>query len=294
MPHRGRLLLLGFGYVAGFLARAAVAQGWQVAATARTLDGLRLARRQVPCVWLFDGRRPLPRSAWRGVSHVLSSIPPDALGDPALRSLTPTLCDLAPRLRWVGYLSTVGVYGDHGGRWVDERGPCQPVTARGRRRLRAERAWLRLHAQCGLPVHIFRLPGIYGPGRNPLVKALKGTRRAIPLRTGQVFSRIHVHDLARALLLSMAHPRPGRIYNVVDDEPAPPHDVTLFAHRLLGRTPPPLKPLEELNLSPMARSFYGESKRVSNRRLKSELGWRPLFPTYREGLQALAATLGED
>ncbi len=286
---KGHLLLLGFGYVGGHL--AALAAGWRLSATARTLTALRQARKRVPRAWLFDGRHPLPPAAWRGVTHVLSSIPPDAMGDPALRSLGDTLCTLAPRLRWVGYLSTVGVYGDHGGRWVNEGSACHPVTERGRRRLRAERAWLRLRHQCGLPVHIFRLPGIYGPGRNPLLKALKGNRRAIPVREGQVFSRIHVHDLARALLLSMERPRPGRIYNVTDDEPASPHAVALFAHELLGLDPPPLKPLEELDLSPMARSFYGESKRVGNRRLKAELGWRPTYPTYREGLRALLETV---
>ena len=283
MNHKGHLLLLGYGYVAGFLARAA--RGWRVSATARTLSALRAARREVARVWLFDGRRPLPDAAWRGVTHVLSSIPPDAMGDPALRQLSGQLCARAGQLRWVGYLSTIGVYGDHGGRRVDERSACRPVTVRGRRRLRAERAWLGLYRQCGVPVHVFRLPGIYGPGRNPLLKA--PTRRAIPVREGQVFSRIHVDDLVRALLLSMTHPHPGRIYNVVDDEPAPPHEVALFAHELLGLAPPPLKPVDELDLSPMARSFYGESKRVINRRLRRELGWTPLYPTYREGLRAL-------
>ena len=286
---KGHLLLIGFGYVATHLVQQA--RDWRLSATTRTLAGLRQARRRVPRAWLFDGRHLLPDDAWRGVTHVLSSIPPDAMGDPALRQLTGRLCALAPHLRWVGYLSTVGVYGDHGGRWVDERSACRPVTERGRRRLRAEGAWLRLHRQCGLPVHIFRLPGIYGPGRNPLIKALAGTRSAIPLRAGQVFSRIHVADLARALLLSMEHPRSGRIYNVTDDEPAPPQEVALFAHELLGLEPPPLKPVEALDLSPMARSFYGESKRVGNRRLKTELGWKPLYPTYREGLRALLETV---
>ena len=285
MSGKGHLLLLGFGYVAGFLARQAAMHGWRVSATARTLAGLRQARQVLPRAWLFDGRSPLPRDAWRGVTHILSSIPPDRMGDPALRQLAGQLCDQAQRLQWLGYLSTVGVYGDHGGRWVDERSPCHPVTDRGRRRLAAERAWLRLHRQCGLPVHIFRLPGIYGPGRNPLLKIHR--RRAIPMRAGQVFSRIHVRDLVAALLLSMARPRPGRIYNVVDDDPAPPHAVALLACDLLGMDPLPLKPIEELDLSPMARSFYTESKRVDNRRLKNELGWKPAFPSYREGLRAL-------
>ena len=283
-PH---VLLLGFGYVASHTAARLQALGWTFSGTARDEDGLRSVRQAGGRAFFFDGQTPLPEAAWEGVTHVLSSIPPDEKGDPVLRVLGDALAARADALRWVGYLSTVGVYGDHGGAWVDEDSPCRPVSDRGKRRLAAEQAWRALHAAHGLALHIFRLPGIYGPGRNPLLKAQQGTRRALVVKEGQVFSRIHVEDLAAALIASMQQPRPGRIYNVVDDEPAPPHEVALYAHALLGLAPPPLKPIEEVEMSAMARSFYGESKRVSNARLKRELGWQPAYPTYREGLRAL-------
>ena len=281
------VLLLGCGYVATRLADGLREKGWRITATVRDERAAGPLREKGYEVFLFDGAAPLPRRAWEGVTHVLSSIPPDEQGDPALRALAEDLCRAAPHLHWAGYLSTVGVYGDHGGEWVDENTPCRPVSARGKRRLAAERAWLALRERCRLPVHVFRLPGIYGPGRNPLRKALEGARKALVVKEGQVFSRIHVDDLVSALALSMNAPRPGAIYNVVDDEPAPPHEVALFAHELLGLQPPPLVPFEEARLSPMARSFYGESKRVANAKLKRDLGWKPRYPTYREGLRAL-------
>ncbi len=284
------VLFLGLGYVAGCLARRLAARGWRVSGTAREARALGEIRARGWRGWLFDGSAPLPGEAWEGVTHVLSSIPPDERGDPALRACGEALGKLDAQ--WMGYLSTVGVYGDHGGGWVDEETPPRPVSRRGKWRLAAEREWLALHEEAGRPVHVFRLPGIYGPGRNPLIKAREGKRKALVVREGQVFSRIHVDDLAAALAASMAHPEPGAIYNITDDEPAPPHEVALFAHRLLGIDPPPLVPFEEAELSPMARSFYGESKRVSNARAKRRLGWRPSYPTYREGLRALLREMG--
>ena len=283
-PH---ILLLGYGYVAGHLAEQLRPRGWRITATGRDAETLERIRQAGGQAFPFDAAAPLPAAAWQGITHVLSSIPPDDDGDPALRLLADDLAARAERLQWLGYLSTVGVYGDHGGAWVDEETPCHPVSGRGQRRLAAEQAWLALHQRHGLPVHVFRLPGIYGPGRNPLIKAREGARKALVVKERQVFSRIHVEDLASALAASMQKPHAGRIYNVVDDEPAPPHEVALFAHELLGLRPPPLKPFEEVEMSAMARSFYGESKRVSNARLKRELGWRPHYPTYREGLRAL-------
>ncbi len=288
-PH---ILFLGLGYVARHLARRLAAEDWRIAGTARTAEGLDAIRKEGWQAWLFDGTAPLPAEAWEGVTHVLSSVPPDADGDPVLRTLGKDLCRFAPRLRWVGYLSTVGVYGDHDGAWVDETTPCQPVSERGRRRLEAEEGWLALYRDCGLPLHVFRLPGIYGPGRSPLDKARRRVRSALVVKPGQVFSRIHVEDLAEALHCSLLMPTPGEIYNVTDDEPAPPHEVALLAHELLGLEPPPLKPFAEIKdeLSPMARSFYGESKRVSSRKIRERLGWRPRHPTYREGLRAILQT----
>ncbi len=288
------MLFLGLGYVAGHLARRLRERGWRISGTSRDVEGLGRIESQGWRAWLFDGTEALPQEAWEGVTHVLSSIPPEEAGDPVLVRLGGDLARRAQTIRWAGYLSTVGVYGDHGGAWVDEETPPAPVSDRGRRRLKAERAWLDLHARTGLPVHVFRLPGIYGPGRSPLEKMREGRRKALVVKEGQVFSRIHVDDLAVALLASIDRPHPGRVYNVVDDEPAPPHEVALHACRLLGIEPPPLVPFEEAGLSPMARSFYGESKRVSNRRLKEELDWQPRYPTYREGLKALRARLGQD
>jgi nucleoside-diphosphate-sugar epimerase len=196
-----------------------------------------------------------------------------------LRRLSASLC-------WAGYLSTTGVYGDARGEWVDETSPLMPMTARGRRRLAAETAWRSL----GLPLHIFRLAGIYGPGRNQLVALIDGTAKRI-VREGQVFSRIHVEDIAGVLEASMARPNPGQAYNVCDDEPAPPQDVVAFAAGLLDIPAPPEIAFEDAKLSPMAKSFYAESKRVANRRIKEELDYRLIYPTYREGLSALLSTL---
>ncbi len=284
------ILFLGFGYVASHTAPRLARLGWRMSATAREKESLEVIERAGLAAHPFDATAELPEHAWRGVTHVLCSIPPGPEGDMVVPVLADALRAHRHQFRWIGYLSTVGVYGDHAGAWVDEETPCRPVSDRGRRRLMAERQWLALFEQDGLPVHIFRLPGIYGPGRNPLRKALEGRRRALVVKKGQVFSRIHVDDLAAALVASMRRPRPGRIYNITDDEPAPPHEVALFAHRLLGLEPPPLKPFEEVEMSSMARSFYGESKRVSNALAKAELNWRPRYPTYREGLRALLET----
>ncbi|NWG45986.1 MAG: NAD-dependent epimerase/dehydratase family protein, partial [Alphaproteobacteria bacterium] len=199
---------------------------------------------------------------------------------------------LAPGLVWVGYLSTTGVYGDRGGEWVDEESPLAPTTERGARRVEAEAGWRALAEAHGLPLHIFRLAGIYGPGRNQLETVRAGTARRLH-KPGQVFSRIHVEDVAACLLASLRRPRPGAVYNLCDDEPAPPAEVVAHAAALLGVPPPPLEDFETAapTLSPMARSFYAESKRVRNDRLAAELGVRLRYPSYREGLAALAATL---
>jgi nucleoside-diphosphate-sugar epimerase len=193
----------------------------------------------------------------------------------------------ADHISWLGYLSTTGVYGDTGGAWVDEESPLLPDTERGKRRLEAETKWLSLYRCAGLPVHIFRLAGIYGPGRNQLVSVLDGTAKRI-VKPGQVFGRVHVEDIAGVLEASINHPCPGRAYNVCDDEPCPPQEVVSFAAQLLGKPVPPEIPFERAELLPMARSFYADSKRVSNARIKTELGYKLLYPNYRSGLMALA------
>jgi len=214
--------------------------------------------------------------------HILVSLPPGDNGDPVLARHAAALADAAPR--WVGYLSTTGVYGDRAGGWVDEESAIAPATERGRRRAAAEAAWL----ATGLPVHLFRLAGIYGPGRSALERVRAGRAQRI-VKPGQVFSRIHVADIARTLAASIARPRLGRAYNLADDLPAPPQDVIAFAAELLGVPPPPEIPFGEADLSPMARSFYAESKRVSNARIKDELGVRLRHPDYRAGLRAILA-----
>jgi nucleoside-diphosphate-sugar epimerase len=274
MPH---LFCFGLGYTAQALAQRLARQGWTVTGTSRSGEDGSLA---------FDGTKPLSRSAFDGVTHLLSCVPPSAAGDPVLTCHAQDLRGLARSLRWAGYLSSTGVYGDRGGDWVDENSPLAPTTARSERRLAAETGWRALD----LPMHIFRLAGIYGPGRNQLNALLEGTAKRI-VKQGQIFSRVHVEDIAGVLEASIDKPQPGRAYNVCDDEPCPPQNVVVFAAELLKIPPPAEIPFDQAELSPMARSFYGESKRVSNRRIKEELGYRLIYPTYREGLAALLATL---
>ena len=221
-------------------------------------------------------------------THVLISAGPEDGRDPVLKHLAGDFAALAPRLTWVGYLSTTGVYGHHGGDWVDEDAPLTPATSRGQARVVTEGQWQALARDHGLPLHIFRLPGIYGPGRGPFAKVRNGTARRI-IKPGQVFSRIHVEDIAQTLTASMAAPNPGAIYNVCDDDPAAPEDVIAYAARILNMPLPPATPFEQADMTPMARSFYAESKKVSNARIKAELGIKLKYPTYRAGLDALLA-----
>jgi nucleoside-diphosphate-sugar epimerase len=224
------------------------------------------------------------RDAVRRASHVLVSAAPERTGDPFLHALERDFAN-APGLQWIGYLSTVGVYGDHAGGEVDERSSCRPTAERGIWRLEAEGAWAALGRRIGVPVAIFRLAGIYGPGRNQFVSLAEGKAKRI-IKPGQVFNRIHVDDIAATLDASIARPA-ARVYNVADDEPAPPEEPVEFAARLMGVEPPPAVPFEAAALSEMARSFYGEVKRISNRRIHEELEVELAYPTYREGLTEL-------
>jgi nucleoside-diphosphate-sugar epimerase len=221
------------------------------------------------------------------ITHLLVSVPPDAAGDPVLAVHGEDIARIKG-LRWLGYLSTTSVYGDHGGGWVDETAELAPSGDRGRRRVAAEAGWLELWHRRGVPVHIFRLAGIYGPGRSPFDALRAGTAKRID-KPGQVFSRIRVEDLAHVLAASISRPRPGAIYNVCDDDPAAPEAVVAHAAALLGMPAPPLVPFEAAELSPMARSFYDDNKRVSNRLIKSELGVTLRYPDYRAGLAAILA-----
>lgn len=285
-----QILFFGLGFSARALALRLAAQGWTVSATSRSAQGTNAIAAQGYRAFAFDGSSPLPPEAFAGVTHVVTSAPPDAHGDPVLRQHATDFAGRAAQFRWVAYLSTTGVYGDHAGGVVTEDTPLTPNTERGQRRLDAENHWLDLWRRHHLPVHIFRLAGIYGPGRNQLLSLRDGTAKRV-IKPGQIFSRIHVEDIATTLEASIARPRPGRAYNVCDDEACPPQDVVEYGARLLGLPVPPDVPFEQAELSPMARSFYADSKRVSNARLKSELGVRLAYPSYREGLGEIARTL---
>ena len=282
-----RLFCFGLGYSALALARVLKRRGWTVAGTCRTPESHAALAAEGFDVAFFDRGRPLadPAGALAGTTHVVASVPPDDQGDPVIDLHADAIAALPTD--WIGYLSTTGVYGDRGGAWVDEASDLRPVGVRGRRRVEAEEGWLDIWRKNGRPVHLFRLAGIYGPGRGVFEQVRTGAARRV-IKPGQVFSRIHVDDIARVLEASMARPNPGAAYNVCDDEAAPPQDVIVEAARLLGIAPPPEIPFETADLSPMARSFYDELKRVSNRRIKEELGVSLLYPTYREGLAALA------
>ena len=235
----------------------------------------------------FAGRHaPVDAAALAGVTHVLVSAPPTLAGEQLLPLFETALWAQNGGIDWLGYLSTTGVYGDHAGAWIDEDTPPGPLGARGQRRVEAEQAWLDLGAAADIGVHLFRLAGIYGPYRNQLSAVKNGTARRIN-KPGQVFSRIHVDDIAQVLTASIARPQAGRAYSLCDDEPAPPQDVVAFAAQLLGLDPPPLVDFEEAELSDMARSFYSENKRIANARIKTELGVTLAYPDYRIGLTAL-------
>jgi nucleoside-diphosphate-sugar epimerase len=281
----GKLFCFGLGYSALALVEALLPEGWRVAGTCRTTDKQdELAGRGIEA-HLFARDRRLSESVFAGVTHVLQSIPPDEGGDPVLATQGEALARL-PELRWLGYLSTTGVYGDRGGDWVDEHSDLQPTGERGRRRVAAEVGWSRLlHAE-GLPLHIFRLAGIYGPGRSALDSLRAGTARRV-IKPGQVFSRIHVADIAQVLRASMERSNPGAVYNLCDDDPAPPWEVLEYAADLLGMPPPTAVPFEQAQLSDMARSFYDDSKRVRNERIKQELKVQLRYPSYRDGLRAI-------
>ena len=267
--------LLSFGH--GFSAQALVPflDGWRVIGTSRTVG--KRTQKGVESVF-FPGCDMGPYLD--DATHLLISAGPDEAGDPVLRELRE---DIAKReFEWVGYLSTTGVYGDHQGNWVDEGTPLRPSTRRGKWRAEAEAEWQTM----GLPLHIFRLAGIYGPGRGPFSKVREGMARRI-IKPAQVFSRIHVEDIAQVLAASIAQPNSGSVYNLCDDDPAPPQDVIGHAAELLGLPLPEAVEYEKANLTPMARSFYAENKRVRNDRIKDELGVVLKYPDYRVGLQAL-------
>jgi len=282
-----RLFAFGLGLSAQALAERLAGKGWQIAGTARDVGRIgQLARRGYEIAQYSGeaGNSALP-NALQGTTHLLHSIPPGPEGDPVLAHYRDRIAAL-PELAWIGYLSTVGVYGNQEGHWVDETTRPKPNSARTEARVEAEQAWLDFGRETGVPVQVFRLAGIYGPGRSVFDKLKAGTARRVN-KDGQVFSRIHIEDIASVLEASIARPCAGAVYNVADDEPAAPGDVVAYAAALLGMTPPPEVDFAEADLTPMARSFYEGSRRIGNARIKSELGVKLRYPTYREGLKSL-------
>ena len=281
-----KLFVFGLGFSAQALLRLLPAD-WRIVATCREeARRAELAARGIEA-FVFDGRHALanPERTFAGATHLLSSVPAEEAGDPVLALHAGDIAKLK-NLSWVGYLSTTGVYGDRAGGWVDETSELRPSGERGRRRVVAEAGWLSLWRDHGLPVHIFRLAGIYGPGRSAFDSLRSGRAQRID-KPGQVFSRIHVDDIAAVLRASMRKPNPGAVYNLCDDDPAPPAEVIEHAAGLLNIAPPPLVPFAEAKLSHMARSFYADNKRVRNERIKRELGVSLAYPTYRQGLAAI-------
>jgi nucleoside-diphosphate-sugar epimerase len=277
------LLSLGHGFSARALAERLIPQGWRIIGTTRSAEKMdAIAATGVePMLWPGSDVTALLRE----VPYVLISAGPGPDGDPVLNALGTEIAEIAPQLKWCGYLSTTGVYGDHQGDWVDEQTPLTPATKRGLARVAAEGQWQAIE---GLPLHIFRLAGIYGPGRGPFAKVRNGTARRI-IKQGQVFSRIHVEDIAQAVELSMMKRGAPAIYNLCDDDPAPPQDVIGHAAELLGLPLPEAVDFETAEMTPMARSFYAESKKVRNDFAKQALGWSPKYPDYRTGLAAMMA-----
>jgi nucleoside-diphosphate-sugar epimerase len=296
--HDRHIFCFGLGYTAAALWQRLGPKGWRIAGTTREPAHRERLETSGIEAFLFDSEHPLEDAVLERLaeaSHVLSTVPPDGDddggddggGDSVLKHHGAEIRQLRD-LVWIGYLSTTNVYGDQGGGWADENMPPRPTTERGRHRARAEAGWRDLWRQDGLPAHIFRLAGIYGPGRNQLEAVRQGRAKRID-KPGQVFSRIHVADLVTVLEASMNRPNPGAVYNVADDMAAPPGDVVAYAAELLGLPVPPLVPFEEAELSAMAQSFYAESKQVRNDSIKRELGVTLTYPTYREGLKALLA-----
>jgi nucleoside-diphosphate-sugar epimerase len=277
-----RLLIFGFGYSAAAIAKELRGRTEWIGGTIR--DEAKSSELKDAGVEPLVFGSTHTSATLRHTTHILSAIPPGEMGDPVLAQHADQI-QAAPQLRWIGYLSTVGVYGDHGGAWVTEETLPNPSQPRTIARMEAENAWMQFAEGKSIPLAIFRISGIYGPGRNALANLADGTARRI-VKSGQIFNRIHVTDLAAVVAAALTCEASG-IFNVADDEPAPPQDVIAFAANLMGVAPPPEIDFATAELSPMARGFYGENRRVSNRRIKEQLSIELRYPTYREGLAAL-------
>lgn len=283
-----RLFCFGLGYCAQALATRLKTRGWTISGTCRSEEKRKRLLVEGIDAYHFDGSSMEDEAvqALEDATHVLVSIPPQDTGDVVLTHHARGLVE-SNSLNWLGYLSTTGVYGNRDGSWVDEQAVLRPESERARRRVWAEEKWMTLQRNSNIPVHIFRLVAIYGPGRGPLERVKQGKARRVD-KPGQVFCRVHVEDVAQTLEASIVQPKPGAVYNISDDYPSSPAEVTEYACRLLGVIPPPMVPLEQADLSEMSRSFYADNKRVGNRRIKKELGVRLMYPDYKSGLKSLA------
>ncbi len=287
MTQDRKLFCFGYGYTCDYLGHELFSSGqdWKIFGTTRDSEKQQnLCARQIEA-HIFDYEHPLadPLYFMDGTTHVLISTPPNDDGDPTFLMHAQDILRI-PTVEWVGYLSTTGVYGDRNGEWVDETSEVRPTAQRGSRRAKAEEQWTSLLKSHGLPVHIFRLAGIYGPGRSALDSVRAGAARRIN-KPGHAFGRVHVEDIVQVLLASIANPKPGEIYNVTDGNPAPSHEVIAYACELLGRPAPPLVNFDEADLAPMVRSFYMDNRRVSNRKILEELGVQLKYENYEAGLR---------
>lgn len=279
-----KLFIFGFGFSSKEIARQSKGDFTTICGTTRSREKADHLRSQGYQAEIFAGEATAELDAQLAqTTHIVMSISPGE-EDPVL-SAFPDLLSKCPKLEWIGYLSTVGVYGDHDGAWVDETSELRPVSARSKQRVAAEEAWAELAKKADVPFSVFRLSGIYGPGRNWFINIEKGTSRRL-VKPGQVFNRIHREDIGQAVTLAMRK-NIGEVFNITDDDPAPPQDVVTYAHELMGVEPPPETDFETADISPMARSFYGENKRVSNQKSKELLGMEYKWPDYKTSLKRL-------
>ena len=283
-----RLFCFGYGYTCDYLAYdlMRMAEGeWDISGTTRDHKKKEQLRARGIDAYMFDFNTPIPDPLYmlRDVTHILISTPPNDQGDTSFLMHASDILNL-PKLEWVGYLSTTAPYGDRDGGWVDENSQTTPSTKRGSRRLKAEEQWVSLYKTEGVPVHIFRLSGIYGPGRSALDSVRAGIARRID-KPGHTFCRAHVEDIVQVLIASMNNPKPGEIYNICDDLPAPSHEVIEHACTLLGVEPPPTYPIDDIDMAPMTLSFFADNKRVRNDKIKKDLEIKIKYPDFKKGLQ---------
>ena len=282
------LFCFGLGFTGSFLAGKLQTDGWGVSGTCREVDRTALLASGGLKVFIYNGDQVAPDliAALKRASHILVTIPPRSDGEDRVLEHFGEIIKASSRLKWLGYLSTTGVYGNRNGEWVDEASELKPTFDHQKRRAEVEQRWMTMAREQGAPVHIFRLAGIYGPGRNLIERVRQGKVKRID-QPGLVFNRVHVADVAQTLIASMNHPSPGSVYNVADDLPSAPAEAAAYACQLLGVDVPPLMSLQEAELSEMGRSFYLTHKRVSNRKIKREPAIQLLYPDYQKGLQAI-------